>query len=306
MKSLFWTWWLSCVLQFLFFPITSNQGNYESHFYRAVIFFFRFSSGLKTYLISGRKSEHDVQCGCSQVGHSGGDFVGVGLSPYPQPRTPDLISRGAQAALPVLPHQPPDRLGVSNEDGNCCIISYFLWGWKHSYATLCRDIVISRAASVWYVFIFQPLPPLPFSLCLASLCVSQWGLVFGDRARWWRGCAERLSGGAQDQHCQGTTYTLTHAWTVATAIYMSNSPLSICHYTSSRPCAPPTLPTFSLLLCFFSIWILSSSLSPSLSPPHPVHPRSQPQGRQWSPESSAGGPGASQPELPVRHAPGER
>uniref|UniRef100_A0A3P8S9U9 Adenylate cyclase type 9 n=1 Tax=Amphiprion percula TaxID=161767 RepID=A0A3P8S9U9_AMPPE len=33
--------------------------------------------GLKTYLISGRKLDHDVQCGCSQVGLPGGDFVGV-------------------------------------------------------------------------------------------------------------------------------------------------------------------------------------------------------------------------------------
>ncbi|XP_037620567.1 adenylate cyclase type 9 isoform X2 [Sebastes umbrosus] len=64
--------------------------------------------GLKTYLISGRKLELDVQCGCSQVGLPGGDFVGVSLSPCPQPRTPDLIPGGAQAAEP---HQPPDRIG---------------------------------------------------------------------------------------------------------------------------------------------------------------------------------------------------
>ncbi|XP_031145031.1 adenylate cyclase type 9 isoform X1 [Sander lucioperca] len=66
--------------------------------------------GLKTYLISGRKLEHDVQCGCSQVGLPGGDFVGVSLSSCPQPRTPDLISGGAQAAEPLLPHQPSDRI----------------------------------------------------------------------------------------------------------------------------------------------------------------------------------------------------
>lgn len=103
-----------------FISITSNQGNSESHFYKAVIFFFFFflhlALGLKTYLISGRKSEHDVQCGCSQVGQSGGDFVGVSLSPCPHLRTPDLICGGAQAAPPLLPHQPPDRMGVSNED----------------------------------------------------------------------------------------------------------------------------------------------------------------------------------------------
>ncbi|XP_040001329.1 adenylate cyclase type 9 [Xiphias gladius] len=67
--------------------------------------------GLKTYLISGRKLEHDVQCGCSQVGLPGGDFVGVGLSSCPQPRTPDLIPGGTQAADPLLPNQPPDRIG---------------------------------------------------------------------------------------------------------------------------------------------------------------------------------------------------
>lgn len=69
-------------------------------------------SGLKTYLISGRKSEHDVQCGCSQVGRLGGDFVGVSLPPCHAPRTLDLISGGAQVAQPLLPHQPPDRIGV--------------------------------------------------------------------------------------------------------------------------------------------------------------------------------------------------
>ncbi|XP_035516893.1 adenylate cyclase type 9 isoform X2 [Morone saxatilis] len=67
--------------------------------------------GLKTYLISGRKVEHDVQCGCSQVALSDGDFVGINLSSCPQPRTPDLIPGGAQAAEPLLPHQPPDRIG---------------------------------------------------------------------------------------------------------------------------------------------------------------------------------------------------
>ncbi|XP_071360762.1 adenylate cyclase type 9 isoform X2 [Trachinotus anak] len=67
--------------------------------------------GLRTYLISGRKVEHDFQCGCSQVGLPGGDFVGVGLPPCPQPHTPDLIPGGAQAAEPLLPHQPSDRIG---------------------------------------------------------------------------------------------------------------------------------------------------------------------------------------------------
>ncbi|XP_034441242.1 adenylate cyclase type 9 isoform X1 [Hippoglossus hippoglossus] len=69
--------------------------------------------GLQTYLISGRKLELDVQCGCSQVGLPGGDFAAVGLSSCPQPHTPDLIPGGAQAAELLLPHQPPDRIGVS-------------------------------------------------------------------------------------------------------------------------------------------------------------------------------------------------
>lgn len=67
--------------------------------------------GLKTYLISGRKWEHDVQCGCSQLGLPDGDFVGISLASCPQPHTPDLIPGGAQAAEPLLPHQPPDRSG---------------------------------------------------------------------------------------------------------------------------------------------------------------------------------------------------
>ncbi|XP_023128090.2 adenylate cyclase type 9 [Amphiprion ocellaris] len=67
--------------------------------------------GLKTYLISGRKLDHDVQCGCSQVGLPGGDFVGVSQFSCPQPHTPDLIPGGAQAAEPLLSHQPPDRTG---------------------------------------------------------------------------------------------------------------------------------------------------------------------------------------------------
>ncbi|XP_035492416.2 adenylate cyclase type 9 isoform X2 [Scophthalmus maximus] len=67
--------------------------------------------GLQTYLISGGKSEHDVQCGCSQVGLPGGDCVGVGRSSCPQPHTPDLIPGGAQVAEPLLSHQPPDRIG---------------------------------------------------------------------------------------------------------------------------------------------------------------------------------------------------
>ncbi len=71
-----------------------------------LVFFF---SGLKTYLISGRKLEHDVQCGCSQVGLSGR----VSMSSCPQTRTPDIIPGGAQAAGLLLPHQAADRMAVS-------------------------------------------------------------------------------------------------------------------------------------------------------------------------------------------------
>ncbi|XP_072240593.1 adenylate cyclase type 9 [Leuresthes tenuis] len=67
--------------------------------------------GMKTYLISGKKLDYDVQCGCSQMGLQGGDFVGVNLPSCPQPRTPDLIPGGAQAAESLLPHQPTERTG---------------------------------------------------------------------------------------------------------------------------------------------------------------------------------------------------
>ncbi|XP_029353241.1 adenylate cyclase type 9 isoform X2 [Echeneis naucrates] len=63
--------------------------------------------GLRTYLISGRKVEHqDIQHGCPQVGLPCGDF-----SSCPQAHTPDLIPGGMQAAEPLLPHQPSDRSG---------------------------------------------------------------------------------------------------------------------------------------------------------------------------------------------------
>lgn len=105
---------LLCAPIVSFFLLSPTKENYESYnYFKAVIFYFCFSSGLKTYLISGRKFEHNVQCGCSQVGRSGGDFVRVSLSPCPQPCTLHLISGGAQAAQPLLPHQPPDRMGVS-------------------------------------------------------------------------------------------------------------------------------------------------------------------------------------------------
>ncbi|KAI9533985.1 hypothetical protein NQZ68_018353 [Dissostichus eleginoides] len=65
---------------------------------------------LKTYLISGRKVELDAQCVCPQVGLSGGEMGGVGLSSCPQPGTPDLIPGGLQAAEPPLRHQPLDRI----------------------------------------------------------------------------------------------------------------------------------------------------------------------------------------------------
>lgn len=58
---------------------------------------------MKTYLISGRKSEQEVPRGCSDC---------VSRPPHPQPRTPDLISRGVQAAQVLLSHADPDRVGV--------------------------------------------------------------------------------------------------------------------------------------------------------------------------------------------------
>lgn len=59
---------------------------------------------MKTYLISGRRPEHDVPRGCSDC---------VSRSPHPQPHTPDLISRGVQAAQVLLSHADADRVGVS-------------------------------------------------------------------------------------------------------------------------------------------------------------------------------------------------
>ncbi|XP_020787050.1 adenylate cyclase type 9-like [Boleophthalmus pectinirostris] len=66
--------------------------------------------GLKTYLISGRKLEHDMQCGCSHVGLSSGDFAGFNLLSRPQCHAPDIIP-GAQAADPLALHQLSDRTG---------------------------------------------------------------------------------------------------------------------------------------------------------------------------------------------------
>lgn len=64
--------------------------------------------GLKTYLISVRKVEHGVQCGCSQVGLASGDFAGLSR---PQCHTPDIISGGAHATDPLSLHQLSDRTG---------------------------------------------------------------------------------------------------------------------------------------------------------------------------------------------------
>lgn len=70
--------------------------------------------GLKTYLISGRKAEHGLQCGCSQVGLSSGEFAGINLS-LPSCHTPDIIPGGAQATDPLSlqsQHQLSDRTGL--------------------------------------------------------------------------------------------------------------------------------------------------------------------------------------------------
>ncbi|XP_072318313.1 adenylate cyclase type 9 [Eucyclogobius newberryi] len=64
--------------------------------------------GLKTYLISGRKLEHEMQCGCSHVGLTSGDFASFNLLSRPQCLAPDIIP-GAQAADPLALHQLLDR-----------------------------------------------------------------------------------------------------------------------------------------------------------------------------------------------------
>ncbi|XP_028299824.1 adenylate cyclase type 9 [Gouania willdenowi] len=67
--------------------------------------------GLRTYLISGRKLDHELQCGCSLVGVSVGVHEGVNRPSCPQPHTPDLIPGGAHAAEPLQPHQSAERKG---------------------------------------------------------------------------------------------------------------------------------------------------------------------------------------------------
>ncbi|XP_061534558.1 adenylate cyclase type 9 isoform X1 [Phycodurus eques] len=64
--------------------------------------------GLKTYLISGKKLGHDVQCGSSQLGT---DFVGMSLPSCTQCHAPEIIHGGVQAAEPLLPNQPPHTTG---------------------------------------------------------------------------------------------------------------------------------------------------------------------------------------------------
>ncbi|XP_076023403.1 adenylate cyclase type 9 isoform X2 [Genypterus blacodes] len=64
--------------------------------------------GLQTYLISGRKLDHDAQCGCSQLGVPSGEFAGVSLGPCPHAHTPDLIPGGAQATEPLLLPRPTE------------------------------------------------------------------------------------------------------------------------------------------------------------------------------------------------------
>lgn len=82
-------------------------------------FYSRFCTGMKTYLISGRRLEHDLQCGCSQVKRSGGDSIS--MVPCSQPRTLDLISGGAQVAQP---QQPPDKMVVGIRKASVKHITY--------------------------------------------------------------------------------------------------------------------------------------------------------------------------------------
>jgi len=105
------------ILIFWIFHKRTNYENCEHRFWAHGSFSACASpSGLKTYLISGRKLEPETQCGRSQVGLSDGDVAGAGLSSSgPQPRTPDLVSGGARAAEPLLSHQRPDGIGVSRK-----------------------------------------------------------------------------------------------------------------------------------------------------------------------------------------------
>lgn len=112
-------------------------------------FCFYFLLGLKTFLISGRKVEHDDQCGCSQTGLPVGDFAAFGLSCCPQPHTPDLIPGGALAAEPLLAHHPPDRTGVRVKVNKRCCCSSLLCSWKFKNVSF-------HSEKNWWISVFFP------------------------------------------------------------------------------------------------------------------------------------------------------
>lgn len=151
-------------------------------------------------------------------------------------------------------------------------------------------------------------PAVHFSLqppCMSRNVLLSSGAEQGDEVAVLNGCQEEhKTSSAKVPHA--------HACTVTAPVYLSTTPLSITNlsYSIIMPCVPPFLCLFSVLFYFFScifwIWSLFSSLPSSPSPPPPVHPRSQPQGGQRSPEPPTGRPSAGKPELPVWHAPGKR
>ncbi|KAK7930140.1 hypothetical protein WMY93_006535 [Mugilogobius chulae] len=95
--------------------------------------------GVKTYLISGRKLEHEVQYGCSQVGLSSGDFASFNLLSRSQCH-PDIIP-GAQANDPLALHQLSDRTGpvsrgvVLSSAADLCDEAAVLNGGKDDHKT---------------------------------------------------------------------------------------------------------------------------------------------------------------------------
>ncbi|CAG06080.1 unnamed protein product, partial [Tetraodon nigroviridis] len=87
---------------------------------------------MKTYLISGRRLEH----GCSEF---------VSRNPHPQPHTPDLISRGVQAAQVLLSQAEPERVGVRQIKMELFSFVKTFWGTYNFHMNELGFFFLSRA-----------------------------------------------------------------------------------------------------------------------------------------------------------------
>ena len=164
-----------------------------------------------------------MQCGCSQLGLPGGDFVGISLASCPQPHTPDLIPGGAQAAEPLLPHQPPDRSGVSQQKKSC--------GWNtesdssaiHSIMWCC---CISNCFCVMCFLFFNHSSCCPCLFqppCMSRSVVLSSGAEQGDEVAVLNGC--------QEEH-KTSSAKVQHAYEckIAASVYLSVTPLTSLLY----------------------------------------------------------------------------